>query len=40
MPSTVYFIDLRAAYEDSFINKLGKLKESTAGKRQIQSVVP
>jgi len=30
MPSTVHFIDLRATYKDSFVNKLGKLLEAAA----------
>ena len=34
MPSTVYFIDLRAKYKDNFIAKLGKLLE-TAGLAQV-----
>ena len=28
MPSTVYFIDMRASYKDSFVSKLGKLLEA------------
>ena len=28
MPSTVFFIDMRASYKDSFVNKLGKLMEA------------
>ncbi len=34
MPSTVYFIDLRAKYKDNFVGKLGKLLE-TAGLSRI-----
>jgi uncharacterized Fe-S center protein len=34
MPSTVYFIDLRAKYKENFITKLGKLLE-TAGLSQV-----
>ncbi len=30
MPSTVYFIDLRATYKESFVSKLGKLLEAAA----------
>jgi uncharacterized Fe-S center protein len=36
MPSTVYFIDLRATYKDSFVNKLGKLLEAAARSRVVK----
>ena len=28
MPSTVYFIDLRASYKENFVSKLGRLLEA------------
>jgi uncharacterized Fe-S center protein len=36
MPSTVHFIDLRATYKDSFVNKLGKLMEAAALSRIVK----